>query len=414
MTNTQVESKHAIASPSGAEKWMNCPGSLAMEKGIPNKDTSYSKEGTANHELASWALTDGVGQTFVYKDYNATNGISITDDMCEDMQIYVDNILQYADGKDLYVEVPLSIEFLTGEEGAEGTADAVIIDLDELQVHDLKSGYIEVKAERNKQLMVYALAALETFKDVVSPKRVRLVIHQPGRGFLSEWDCSVEELLLFGADVRHSAILALAIYKGENPDSINNYLNPGVKQCQWCRARATCPATINKVSEVMSVDFKDMVESKQQVTQIYDTGADRIAYMLQYVELMNIIARAIKERALSILNAGQDLPGYKLVSGNLGHRRWQDKKIAEETLKSMRLRQEEMYSFEIVNPTQAEKLLAKNNPRKWKKLSQLITRNEGQPTIVAEDHPRPALVVQSVADAFSEMVESKEETFDFC
>ena len=44
--------KHAVASPSGAAKWMGCPGSLAMEQGIPNVGSKYSDAGTAAHFLS--------------------------------------------------------------------------------------------------------------------------------------------------------------------------------------------------------------------------------------------------------------------------------------------------------------------------------------------------------------------------
>ena len=47
--------KHAKLAPSGAERWVNCPGSL-MFNDLPGKDTVYSKEGTLAHEAAEKAL----------------------------------------------------------------------------------------------------------------------------------------------------------------------------------------------------------------------------------------------------------------------------------------------------------------------------------------------------------------------
>jgi hypothetical protein len=43
-----------------------------------------------------------------------------------------------------------------------------------------------------------------------------------------------------------------------------------------------------------------------------------------------------------------------------------------------------------VSPTQAEKLL-KDSPRRWRKVSGLIQRNDGKPTLVSESDKRPAL-----------------------
>ena len=49
-------SEHARLSPSGAEKWMTCPGSVALEADEPDTSNDYSDEGTAAHFLASACL----------------------------------------------------------------------------------------------------------------------------------------------------------------------------------------------------------------------------------------------------------------------------------------------------------------------------------------------------------------------
>lgn len=52
-----------------------------------------------------------------------------------------------------------------------------------------------------------------------------------------------------------------------------------------------------------------------------------------------------------------------------------------------------MYSMKLISPTQAEKLIKKDNPRRWTKLESLITRAEGKPVVTLESDPRPALVL---------------------
>ena len=51
--------KHAILSPSGAEKWVNCAGSARMEQIFKKEETPsrYAAEGTAAHFLASEILS---------------------------------------------------------------------------------------------------------------------------------------------------------------------------------------------------------------------------------------------------------------------------------------------------------------------------------------------------------------------
>lgn len=90
--------------------------------------------------------------------------------------------------------------------------------------------------------------------------------------------------------------------------------------------------------------------------------------------------------------------GFKLVTGKQGNRAWRDEVEAEELLKSFRLKQDQMYSQKVISPTQAEKLLKKESPRRWTKVEALITRSDGNPTIAPESDPRPALNVNPVND----------------
>jgi hypothetical protein len=66
----------------------------------------------------------------------------------------------------------------------------------------------------------------------------------------------------------------------------------------------------------------------------------------------------------------------------------------------MRLKQEQMYNFKLISPTQADKLLAKESPRRWKKVEALVTQRDGSPSVAPESDKRPALVIAPPADDF--------------
>ena len=159
---------HAELSPSSASRWMQCPGSVALSRGLKDSASSHAAEGTAMHSVAELCLTDGstaashVGEVFSRDGFD----ITFTADLAEAVQRYVDyvNDVAAANFGELLVEQRLSISEITGEADAYGTSDAVILMGDELCIIDLKGGMgVPVDADDNPQLMIYALAALQAF-----------------------------------------------------------------------------------------------------------------------------------------------------------------------------------------------------------------------------------------------------------
>ena len=50
-------SGHAKLSPSAAERWMTCPGSVVLSGGMPEDESKYASEGTRAHAFAERWLT---------------------------------------------------------------------------------------------------------------------------------------------------------------------------------------------------------------------------------------------------------------------------------------------------------------------------------------------------------------------
>lgn len=157
-------SRHALAGPSKAYQWVPCPGSIAMavRGAYPRTSSKNAAVGTFMHHAAATALTefknanDFLGYTEVVDGFEFT----FDEEHADIVQTYLDTVRTYAgvDGE-LYVECELDISWITGEKGAVGTADAIIVKGDELIVIDLKTGRNKVSAEKNSQLTIYAMAA---------------------------------------------------------------------------------------------------------------------------------------------------------------------------------------------------------------------------------------------------------------
>jgi hypothetical protein len=389
-------SAHAKLSPSGAHRWMRCPGSLTLEQGFPDTSSRFSAEGTLAHDVASLCLIESLDPHTLVGHEQTVDGFDfvVAEDMAAHVADYIKLVREYAEGGTLLIEKRVDFSRAVDVPESFGTSDAIILRDDELIVIDLKYGMgVRVDATDNEQLQLYALGALNDFGYLADFTMVTMVIHQPRLNHVSEWTITTEQLQAFAEDARLAAVEAL--------DHEAPRFEAGEKQCRFCKAKAVCPALRDVVSGAVSgpatlADFGDLVP----VTVNAETPADRLAMDMAKVELVEQWCKGVRAEVERRLLAGKPVEGYKLVTGRKGNRAWSDAAEVERLMKkSFRLRDDDVYDKVLISPTAAEKLL-KDTPKRWAKVQDLISRSEGKPSVAPVTDNRPAMAVTSVADDF--------------
>ncbi len=378
---------HAKLGPSGAHRWMVCAASVAMEAEMPEgkSDSPHIIEGNTAHALAEMALAND-------QNADAYLGTRFNDDLIhvdQEMVEYVQEYLDYVRGLGGKLLVEQRVDLTRWVPEGFGTADAVVFHEGTLHVVDLKYGKgVPVNAERNPQAMCYALGALNEYDFLFDIQAVCLVVHQPRLDSVSEWEISRDDLLAWGDDdLKPAAELAL---------SDDAPFNPGEKQCRWCAAKPVCRALAEHNLAVASEGFSvvgDPVEPKDP----NKLSNDEIAQILPELNGLSDWIKAVEAYALSQLERGEAVPGYKLVEGR-SLRKWADEADAEAALKRSKLKVADIFTKKLISPAQAEKKLGKNH----KIIAEHVVKPDGKPAIAPVSDKRPALEIDPT-EGFSEV-----------
>jgi hypothetical protein len=405
-----AEKPHARLGASGFHTWGACPGSDVLGEGIDKPSSRYAKEGTAAHALLEHCLEvqgieRGAGfldaEHFIGEEIIVEGEVFIVDnDMADAVNSAIDIVRSYMiEGDMLFVESEVPIDHLTGEEEARGTCDIAIVSADgtTLTIADYKHGQgVMVYASEkeggapNGQLAMYASGWLQAngflYEEITT---IRLAIIQPRMEWHDEHTISIEELRAF-EDVIREAAGRVELNRQYSQQGGVIDLNPGEKQCKFCKAKGICPALREASTKALAIvadpsrldEFEDLSVPKKAAAVVVNEGVtnERLSEFLRAVPLIEQAIEAAGTEALRRLTAGQELPGFYLGVGRAGRRAWANEEEARKELtKSGRLKVSEATVAKVRSPTQIEKLAGKT--RWWPKVAPLIVQPEGGPKV---------------------------------
>lgn len=389
------ERDHALLSASGASRWINCTPSARLEEKYGEHTTSaFASEGTLAHEIAELYLRLDVLGTIDNEDFEEQIGIKTSNELFkEEMLDYVSVYTDYCEGQYneaktndacAAIEIEQKLDLTGYVPESFGTADCIVIANGTLEIIDLKYGKgVPVYAEYNKQLMLYALGAIDAFSIMYDIDTVKMTIVQPRLGNISTYQMSVEELGIWAdQELKPAAEKAFA---GEGELSSGDW-------CKFCSIKNRCKALYGKMLEAAKYEFAE----PELMTD--DEIADVLGRATKLIEWLD----SVKEYASSeALNNNKKWPGFKLVEG-VSRRKWDDEeKVANAIFANFpEASDDEIYEMKLKSISAIEKLYGKKIVDE--KLKSVIIKPQGKPTLVPDSDKRPALGIEDAVNDFKD------------
>jgi hypothetical protein len=309
--------------------------------------------------------------------------------------------------------------YYLGRSDLSGTADVQIRTPGVLEIIDYKDGMGIVEAAGNPQLELYALGALASLGVPINRDTgyhtVRMTIVQPklmvkGLPAVSSHEIRVTDLL---------EKLGNYVIKAAATDAPDAPLVAG-DHCKFCKHKGACSALAGQVMKEVGVMFPqvtqptDVVEIAQQSANKDPATMDndQLRQIVEAAPLMRQLLEAAEKEVQRRLEAGQSIPGLKLVHGR-GSRAWAlpEEEMADKLIR-MGIPKSAVYVTKLVSPAQIDKLTwektkggekvkASLSERQLKTLeTEYVSKVAGKLTVAPESDSRPA-VVTNAAPMFS-------------
>ena len=373
-------SKHAILSASSSHRWLNCTPSARLELEFEDRETEAAAEGTAAHALCEHKLRKALKM-------RSKKPVSQYD--CDEMDDHTDDYVAFVletiaeikkSCSDPIVLIEQRLDFSCYVPDGFGTGDCLIVADGTVHIIDFKYGRgVLVEAERNPQMMLYALGALRIFDCLYDIKEVSMTIFQPRRENISTWTIGVPELKEW-ADKTLKPKAELA-FKGEGE------YEPGA-WCQFCKAAVRCRKRADAKLELAEYEFK-----KPPLLTDEEIG-DILGKLDDLTKWAGEIMAYAQDAAV---NHGKAWNGFKLVEART-NRKYSDEDAVVEAAKKAGYT--DVFKKSLITVTEMEKLMGKQTFAEV--IAPLVVKPRGNPTLVPASDKRPEIVFNDAKNDFNE------------
>lgn len=365
--NNHSERAHALLSASSAHRWLNCPPSALVSATYKDAGSDFAAEGTLAHEVAEWVASGKSKNTTLDKGLDE----GVTQEMLDCATDYSDYIQEHIKTPTPTLLLEQRVDFSPWVPEGFGTCDCIILEGDTMTVIDYKYGKgVAVDAVNNPQLRLYALGALNDFGIAYDVTKVEMHIFQPRLNNVDHETMTADELLAWGETVKPIAQKAA---KGKGTYKAGAH-------CKFCPHAGKCRALNNLCTEKVTAYG---ISAKAPTLAPHE-----VAEVLELEPIFNLWLKRVKAQALDDLLAGKEVPGFKVVEGKLGNRKWTDETEVLDKLVSVGYAKEKVTETKLLSPAGMDKVIGKKEVALH--LETLIDRAPGTPTIAPETDKRPA------------------------
>lgn len=383
--------EHALLSASSAHRWLACTAAPRFEEQFPNGTSDYAEEGSLAHSICELYARKHFSVMTNRKFNSELKKLQAkphySDEMLKTAEKYVDYLREKAMSYPTtpYVTFEVKVDFSDYVPEGFGTCDCVMIGGDTLHITDYKHGKgVEVSAEENPQMRLYALGALKMFAPVFgdSIKKVSMGICQPRiTDDESEDGMTVEELREWGESIK--------------PRAKEAYDGPGTfcpgEHCRFCKGKAQCRARADQ--NTAFEDFKDFAIEGKAAPELQALSPETRAViglppMLSDAEIGELLVRAeglvqwykdLCEYATQNILNGKEIPGWKVVAGK-SNRAFKDVEEAFSKVIEAGYDEALLYERKPITLTGVESLLGKAKFETL--LKDCVHKPLGKPTLV--------------------------------
>jgi hypothetical protein len=276
---TEVRPAHSPLGASSSERWMNCPGSVALIKAlaitIETDEPEYRTKGTSAHSVGYVCLTQNIDAWELAGETHGKHEVDL--DIMNAIQMYLDECRRIVaenpggtEYNEFHIDAP---EF---HKDFYGTLDRGYVVKNLMFIRDYKHGEgIAIDVEFNPQLMYYAYGLLRHHPEVDT---VNLGIVQP-RGYHADgpirtWEVSAESIREWAENTLKPMM---------DRTALDSDLLPG-PHCRFCPAKLVCPVLVSLFGAAMQADPKEIINlSMASIGRSYDM-IDGVKFYIKALE----------------------------------------------------------------------------------------------------------------------------------